>query len=170
MCRVNVRVGLQQKGEGEERKASRVEGEEKKLLTHTHKKKVGAGGGGCWREGGDLWGTFITTQRCPRGGQGRGVERRRQNIPFPLPLLLPIQKPHRGWRALSPDEWGGMEGGRGVFAQKGCMELRWNKHCARTGPGFKGSARRNVNRSGCRRDSRPGGWRGRAWPSTFKGF
>lgn len=43
----------------------------------------------------------------PRGGEGRGVERKRQNIPFPLPLLLPIQKPHRGWRALSPEGWVG---------------------------------------------------------------
>lgn len=45
----------------------------------------------------------------PRGDEGRGAERKRQNIPFPLPLLLPIQKPHRGWRALSPEEGG--EGG-----------------------------------------------------------
>lgn len=40
----------------------------------------------------------------PQGGEGRGVGRERQNIPLSLPL---IQKPHRGWRALSHSHGGG---------------------------------------------------------------
>lgn len=97
-----------EKGKKERRRAR---GEEKKLLTP---KKVGAGvvvvvGGG---EGGDLWGTFITTQRCPGETKEEG---RRQNIPFPLPLLLPLQKQHGGWRALSR--------GGGVFKEGGINNM-----------------------------------------------
>lgn len=144
MCRVNVRVGLQQKEKG---KKERQGGGRRKEAVHT-KKKVG--GGGCRRGGGRFMGDVYYYTALPRGDGGRGAERKRQNIPFPLPLLLPIQKPHRGWRALSPEE-----GGRGGFTQERCIELGWNKHGARKGAGFTGSTRRNVNRSGCRGDSRP---------------
>lgn len=118
-----------------ERKKGSAEGEEKKLLTQ---KKLELEEGGRWREGGGRFmGEVYYYTALPRGGKGRAVGRKRQNIPFPLPLLLPIQKPHRGWRALS-QEGGGMGGGGwGGVAQKRCLELRWNKQRVRMKPGFQ---------------------------------
>lgn len=89
-----------------ERKEGRVEGEEKKLLTHT--KKVGAGGGGCCREGGDLWGTFITTQRCPGEAKEEGWRERGKTFPFPF-LSFCLYRSHTGGGelCLQRGEWGG---------------------------------------------------------------
>lgn len=47
----------------------------------------------------------------PRGGEGRGVERKKQNIPFPFLSSCPYRS-HTGWRALSPEE------GEGVFLDR----------------------------------------------------
>lgn len=97
-----------------ERKKGSAEGEEKKLLTQKKLELEEEEGGGRWREGGRgarFMGEVYYYTALPRGGKGRGVGRKRQNIPFPLPLLLPIQKPHRGWRALSQEGGGvGVEG------------------------------------------------------------
>lgn len=110
MCRVNVRVGLQQKREGKERKKGRAEGEEKKLLTQ---KKLEREEGGCWREGGDLWGTFITTQRCPGEEKEEGWRERGKTFPFPF-LSFCLYRSHTGGGELCLQRRG--EGG--VFVHR----------------------------------------------------
>lgn len=145
-----------------ERKKGRAEGEEKKLFTKKKKKKLEEGDVGV--EGGDLWGTFITTQRCPGETKEEGRRERGKTFPFPF-LSVCLYRSHTGGGELCL-----RRRGRGGFTQERCIELGWNKHGARKGAGFTGSARRNVNKSGCRGDSRPAGWRGRAWAPTLKEF
>lgn len=83
-------------------KKGRVGREEKKLLTKKKKKKVGVGvGGGEDGVRGRFMGDVYYYTALPQGGEGRGVGRESQNILFSPSSSLPIQKPHRGWRALS---------------------------------------------------------------------
>lgn len=66
------------------------------------KKKVGAGvGGGDDGVRGRFMGDVYYYTALPQGGEGRGVGRERQNIPFPLPLLWLHRSHAGGRRALS---------------------------------------------------------------------
>lgn len=60
------------------------------------KLKVGAGvGGGNDGVRGRFMGDVYYYTALPQGGEGRGVGRERQNIPFPLPLLW-LYRSHTG--------------------------------------------------------------------------
>lgn len=90
-------------------KKGRVGGEEKKLLTKK-RKRVGVGGGDDGVRGrftGDVY--YYTAQ--PQGGEGRGVGRERQNIPFSLPLQC-LYRSHTGGGELCLTA-GSRGGGRG---------------------------------------------------------
>lgn len=103
MCIVNVRVGLQQKRRErkKERKKGRAVGEEKKLLKTTTTKKLETE----LEEGEIYGGRLLLHSAAPREAkeEGWGGERGK-NIPFSPSSSLALQKPHRGWRALSPCE------------------------------------------------------------------
>lgn len=63
----------------------------------------------------------------PWGGEGRGVGKKEQNIPFPLPLLW-LYRSHIGGGDLCLNE---SSHGRCVFVKKHSIYLRWNKQYTR---------------------------------------
>lgn len=117
MCRVNVRVGLQQKGEGEERKASRVEGEEKKLLTHTQKKKLELEEGDVGVKGEIYGGRLLLHSAAPGEAKEEGWREGGKTFPFPF-LSFCLYRSHTGGGELclrmSGEEWRG----GGVFLHR----------------------------------------------------
>lgn len=83
-----------------ERKKGSAEGEEKKLLTQKKlelEEEEGGGVGVGVREGGgrDLWGRFITTQRCPGEAKEEGWGERGKTFPFPF-LSFCLYRSHTG--------------------------------------------------------------------------
>lgn len=94
-------LGCNRKREGKERKRQGWRGWGV-LTTTTKKKKVGTGvGGGEDGVRGRFMGDVYYYTALPQGGEGRGVGRERQNIPFPLPLLG-LYRSHTGGEELCP--------------------------------------------------------------------
>lgn len=147
MCRVNVRVGLQKKKRRERKKEAGLKG-------------VGWGGGGggggggvnnnnkkkkkrleleleegrmAW--GGDLWGTFITTQHCPREVKEEGWGERGKTFPFPF-LFSGYTEATQGARSFVPLRAAAEEAGDVAFVPKCWSESgRQNKqHAAANSP------------------------------------
>lgn len=115
----------------EKGKKERQGGGRRKEAVNT-KKSWSWGGGGVGVKGEIYGGRLLLHSAAPGRRRKRGGKRERQNIPFPL-SLLPIQKPHGGGELCLR-----RRGEGGVFAQKRCFELRWNKRRASKGPGFTG--------------------------------